>query len=288
MIVYFNHQFIPKADVRIEPDDRGFLFADGVYEVIRSYRGELFQADKHIARLNRSLRYLRIGIPETINFKKIGARLIEQNNLKAEDATVYIQITRGPAPRKHAFPQEEIPATLYASASSVQRPLKKQEQGVKVILEPDNRWARCDIKSIALLPNVLASQRAKEEDVEEAIFIRDGVALEGSHTNFCGVFNHQLFTAPKTNYILAGITRDVVLNLCPKLNIVVKESPIFANRLKAADELMLLSTTLEVVPVIQVNGWKVGDGKPGPLTRKLQQAFDELIKHKIHDYESDL
>ena len=277
MIVYFNRQFIPKADVRIEPDDRGFLFADGVYEVIRSYRGKLFNADEHIARLNRSLRYLRIGIPETINFKKIGARLIEQNNLNAEDATVYIQITRGPAPRTHAFPQEEIPATLYASASATQRPQKKQEQGVKVILEPDNRWARCDIKSIALLPNVLASQRAKEEDVEEAIFIRDGVALEGSHTNFCGVFNHQLFTAPKTNYILAGITRGVVLDLCQKLNVVAKELPIFANRLKEAEELMLLSTTLEVAPVIQVNDWKVGNGKPGPLTRKLQQAFDELI-----------
>jgi D-alanine transaminase len=277
MIVFFNHQFIPKAQVRIEPDDRGFLFADGVYEVIRSYRGKLFKADEHIARLNRSLRFLRIRVPEKVNFKEIGSRLIEHNNLRNEDASIYIQITRGSAPRKHVFPEEEIPATLYASVSSLQRPVEKQEQGVKVFLEPDSRWTRCDIKSIALLPNVLASQRAKEEEAEEAILIRDGVALEGSHSSFCGVFNNRLVTAPKSNYILAGITREVVLQLCRKLNIVVNELPIFANRLKEADELMLLSTSLEVTPVVQVNDWKVGDGKPGAVTRKLQQAFDELI-----------
>ena len=277
MIVFFNHIFISKAQVRIEPDDRGFLFADGVYEVIRSYRGKLFKADEHIARLNRSLRYLRIDIPHKINFKNVSARLIEDNNLKDEDASIYIQITRGSAPRKHSFPEEDIPSTIYASASPFQRPEKKQAQGVKVILEPDNRWARCDIKSIALLPNVLANQRAKEEDAEEAILIRDGVALEGSHSSFCGVFNNRLVTAPKSDYILAGITRDVVLQLCQKLNIVVNEFPIFSNRLKAADELMILSTTMEVMPVIQVNDLKVGNGKPGPVTQKLQQAFRELI-----------
>jgi D-alanine transaminase len=277
MIVFFNHIFISKTEVKIEPDDRGFLFADGVYEVIRSYRGKLFKADEHIARLDRSLRYLRIDIPDKINFKNVSARLIEDNNLKDEDATIYIQITRGSAPRKHSFPEEDIPPTIYASASTFQRPEKKQAQGVKVILEPDNRWARCDIKSIALLPNVLANQRAKEDDAEEAILIRDGVALEGSHSSFCGVFNNRLITAPKSNYILAGITRDVVLQLCQELNIVINEFSIFANRLKAADELMILSTTMEVMPVIQVNDWKVGNGKPGPITRKLQQAFEALI-----------
>jgi D-alanine transaminase len=277
MIVFFNHIFISKTEVKIEPDDRGFLFADGVYEVIRSYRGKLFKADEHIARLDRSLRYLRIDIPDKINFKNVSARLIEDDNLKDEDATIYIQITRGSAPRKHSFPEEDIPPTIYASASTFQRPEKKQAQGVKVILEPDNRWARCDIKSIALLPNVLANQRAKEDDAEEAILIRDGVALEGSHSSFCGVFNNRLITAPKSNYILAGITRDVVLQLCQELNIVINEFSIFANRLKAADELMILSTTMEVMPVIQVNDWKVGNGKPGPITRKLQQAFEALI-----------
>jgi D-alanine transaminase len=210
VLVYFNHQFIPKEDVRISPDDRGFLLADGAYEVIISYRGKLFKAAEHIARMERSLRYLRIRIPEEVNFIDIAARLIKENNLKDKDATIYFQITRGTAPRTHAFPEEEIPATFYASASAVERPKKKQTEGVSVTLVPDTRWARCDIKSIALLPNVLANQRAKEKGVEEAIFIRDGVAMEGSHTSFCGVFGNELITAPKSNYILGGITREVV------------------------------------------------------------------------------
>jgi D-alanine transaminase len=277
MIVFFNHQFIPKTQVRIEPDDRGFLFADGVYEVIRSYRGKLFKADEHIARLNRSLQFLRIRMPENANFTEIGAQLIEHNNLQDEDASIYIQVTRGPAPRKHAFPETEIPATLYASVSALHRPVEKQKQGVKVILEPDNRWTRCDIKSIALLPNVLANQRAKEEKAEEAILVRDGVALEGSHSSFGGVFNNRLVTAPKSNYILAGITREVVLQLCRKLNIIVEEFPIMADRLQDADELMLFSTSLEVTPIVQVGDRQVGDGKPGAVTRKLQRAFENLI-----------
>ena len=277
MIAYFNQQFIPKNEVRIDPDDRGFLFADGAYEVIRSYRGKLFKADEHLARLSRSLGFLRIDLPEDVNFREIGNRLIEANKLKDEDANIYIQVTRGSAVRKHAFPDEDIPATLYASVSSFERPLKKQDQGVKVILVTDNRWTRCDIKSISLLPNVLASQRAKEENAEEAIFVRDDVVLEGSHSSFCGVFNNCLTTAPKSNYILPGITREVVLELCRTLNITVDESPISANRLKEADELMLLSTSLEVTPVVQVDDWQVGNGESGVVTRKLQQAFKSLI-----------
>ena len=277
MIVFFNHQFIPKTQVRIDPDDRGFLFADGAYEVIRCYRGKLFKANEHIARLNRSLGFLRINLPQQVNFQEIGSRLIEQNKLQDEDANIYIQVTRGTALRKHAFPDEDTPATLYASVSSFERPLKKQDQGVKVILVTDNRWTRCDIKSISLLPNVLASQRAKEEKAEEAIFVRDDVVLEGSHSSFCGVFNNCLTTAPKSNYILPGITREVVLELCRALNITVDESPIPVKSLKEADELMLLSTSLEVTPVVQVDEWEVGNGEPGAVARKLQQAFEELI-----------
>jgi D-alanine transaminase len=277
MIVFFNHQFIPKTQVRIDPDDRGFLFADGAYEVIRCYRGKLFKADEHIARLKRSLGFLRINLPQQVNFQEIGSRLIEQNKLQDEDASIYIQVTRGSALRKHAFPDEDISPTLYVGVSSLQRPVEKQKQGVKVILVPDNRWARCDIKSISLLPNVLASQRAKEKNAEEAIFVRDDIVLEGSHSSFCGVFDNCLSTAPKSNYILPGITREVVLELCRALNITVEESPISVNRLKEADELMLLSTSLEVTPVVQVDDWKVGNGEPGAIARKLQQAFEELI-----------
>lgn len=277
MIVFFNHQFIPKTQVRIDPDDRGFLFADGAYEVIRCYRGKLFKANEHIARLNRSLGFLRINLPQQVNFQEIGSRLIEQNKLQDEDAVIYIQATRGSALRKHAFPDEDISPTLYVNVSSFQRPVEKQKQGVKVILVPDNRWARCDIKSISLLPNVLACQRAKEENAEEAIFVRDDAVLEGSHSSFCGVFDNCVSTAPKSNYILPGITREVVLELCRASNITVEESPISVENLKEADELMLLSTSLEVTPVVQVDEWKVGSGKPGAVARKLQQAFEALI-----------
>ncbi len=277
MIVFFNQQFIPKAEVRIDPDDRGFLFDDGAYEVIRCYRGKLFKADEHLARLNRSLDFLRIDLPEDVNFRVIGNRLLEENKLKDQDANIYIQVTRGSAQRKHAFPDENIPPTLYASVSSFERPVEKQKQGVKVVLVPDNRWTRCDIKSISLLPNVLANQRAKEENAEEAIFVRDDVVLEGSHSSFCGVFNNCLATAPKSNYILPGITREVVLQLCGELNITVDESPISEKRLKEADELMLLSTSLEVTPIVQVDDWNVGNGEPGAITRKLQLAFEKLI-----------
>jgi D-alanine transaminase len=278
MIVFFNHQFIPKKDVRISPDDRGFLLADGAYEVIISYRGKLFKAGEHIARMERSLRYLQIRMPDGIDFVDIASKLVKENDLQDQDATIYFQVTRGAAQRTHAFPEETIPATVYASASAVQRPRKKQKEGVRVILVPDTRWARCDIKSIALLPNVLANQRAKEEGVEEAIFVRNGAATEGSHTNFCGVFGNELRTAPKSNYILAGITRDVVLNLCKKFNITVKEFPIFENQLKKADELMIVGTSTEIMPIVRVDDWQVGNGEPGPITRKLQKAFNSLTK----------
>ena len=277
MIVFFNQQFIPKNEVRIDPDDRGFLFADGAYEVIRCYRGKQFKANEHIARLNRSLDFLRINLPQEVNFQEIGSRLIAQNKLQDEDANIYIQVTRGSALRKHAFPDEDIIPTLYVGVSSFQRPVEKQKQGVKVILVPDNRWARCDIKSISLLPNVLASQRAKEQNAEEAIFVRDDVVMEGAHSSFCGIFDNCLTTAPKSNYILPGITREIVLELCRALNINVDESPISVEGLKEADELMLLSTSLEVTPVVQVDDWKVGSGGPGSVTRKLQQAFEALV-----------
>jgi len=276
MIVYFNGRFIPKEGVKVSPDDRGFLFADGAYEVILSYNGRLFKAEEHLRRMSRSLRELRINGPDEGELRDIAERLIRVNNLGDGNAAFYVQITRGAAPRHHSFPDGETPPTIYASASPFQPPREKCEHGVKIILVPDIRWARCDIKSVALLPNVLANQQAKESGAEEAVFVRDGAITEGSHTNFCAVFDGQLVTYPKTNYILAGITRGVVLDLCGELNIPCKRSPIFERELKEADELMIVGTTVEVMPVVQVDDWQVGDGKPGPITRKLQQAFREI------------
>ncbi|QTA88651.1 D-amino-acid transaminase [Desulfonema magnum] len=278
MIVYFNNRFIPKEEVKISPDDRGFLFADGVYEVIRSYDGKLFRVEDHLNRLERSLRELRIKGPDTKNFKTIADKLIQDNHMGNGDAALYIQITRGAAtPRKHVFPDKETPPTVYAYAYPFQSPHEEWKKGIKVILVPDIRWTRCDIKSVGLLPNAMACQQARENGAGEAVFVRDGVITEGSHTNFCAIFDKELVTYPKSNYILAGITRKVVSEICRELNIPVREFPIFEKDIEKADECMVLGTTTEVMPVVQVNDHIVGDGKPGPLTMKLQQAFRERV-----------
>jgi D-alanine transaminase len=277
-IVYFNGRFLPKKEVRISPDDRGFLFADGVYEVILSYGGRLFKPEDHIKRMERGLQELRINCPETEKLKDIAEAMIQKNNFGNNDAKIYIQITRGAAPRTHAFPDPPVSPTIYAAASAFQLSQEKWEHGAKVILVPDIRWARCDIKSVGLLPNTLAFQQAKEQGADEAIFVRDGVITEGAHTNFCAVFHGEIITFPKTHYILAGITRNVVLDLCRELSIPVKEFPFFEHDLTKADECMIIGTTTEIMPVIQVNDWKVGNGKLGPITVKLQQAFRELVR----------
>lgn len=278
MIVYFDGQYLPREDVRVSPDDRGFLLADGAYEVIRSYRGRLFRLTEHLTRLERSLRELRFTRPDVSKLDAVAETLLRRNDLDGEDAVLYIQVTRGVAPRTHAFPSPGTTPTVYLATSPFRASSEKWEHGVNVILVPDIRWTRCDIKSVALLPNVLASQEAKERGAEEAVFVREGILTEGAHTNICGVFGGHLVTHPATHHILAGVTRQVVLDLCAELEVPVIESPIYRQALAKADELMILGTTTEIMPVIQVDDWQVGDGRPGPLTRKLQQAFRELVE----------
>jgi D-alanine transaminase len=190
---------------------------------------------------------------------------------------VYIQITRGSAPRTHAFPPAGTPPTVYAAAKKYAPQRDQAEEGIAAILVPDPRWARCDIKSVALLPNVLARQRAIEAGVADAIFVRDGVAIEGTSSNFFGVFSGEVVTAPKTNYILPGITRDVVIGLCAKIGVSVREIPILEHQLGEAEELFLTSTISEIRPIIRVNDRPVGTGIPGPVTRRIQQTFRDLV-----------
>jgi len=273
MIVYFNGQFLPKEQVQVSPDDRGFLFADGAYEVIRCYGDRPFEIQAHLQRLERSLRELRIARPDLEALRHAVGELIRRNGLGQGDAAVYLQVTRGVAPRKHAFPEKDTPPTVYLAASPF-RPLpEKWERGVSIILVPDIRWARCDIKALTLIPNVLASQEAKERGAEEAVFVRNGVITEGAHTNVCAVLDGQLVTHPLTNQILPGITRQVVLELCTEMGIPYREAPMDEAELRAASEVMILGTTTEIMPVVQVDGRPVGDGQPGPVTRRLQAAF---------------
>ena len=277
MIVYFNGAFIPKEDVRISPDDRGFTFADGVYEVICAYGGRLFKLEQHLQRMARSLQALRITGLDAGGVGEAAGEVLRRNGLERANAKLYLQVTRGAAPRQHAFPDEAIAPTVYVSAAPYELPEERWARGVKVILVPDVRWSRCDVKAVALLPNVLASQQAKEAGAYEALFVREGVVTEGSHTSFCGVFDGVLVTYPLDNHILAGITRGVVLELCRALAVPFRESPIGEGDLHRAGELMVLGTTTGIMPVIEVSDWPVGDGRPGPITRELQRAFRETV-----------
>lgn len=278
MIAYLNGKYLPAEQLNISPNDRGFFFADGAYEVIRYYEGKPFQADEHLQRLARSIGELRITYQNVEQLKEVAQNLIKNNNLSSGQATVYIQITRGVAPRTHRFPPERTPATVYAYAAPFKPHQNELDNGTKIILVSDTRWSRCDIKSISLLPNILAHQLAIDNGATEAVFVRDGAVTEGTHTNFCGIFDGQLITGPRSNYILAGITREIVIQLCAKLNIPVKEFPILESDLKQADELLLVGTTVEITPIVQVDEWQVGSGKPGPITRSLQKKFYQLIK----------
>ncbi len=273
MIVYLNGYFVSKEDAGISPDDRGFLFADGAYEAIRAYGGRLFELRRHLQRLERSLRELRITGVSADDLTAIINEVIVRNNAGSGEMIVYIQVTRGAAERSHSFPTKHISPTVYVSVTPVHHSTEKSKQGARIILVPDIRWERCDIKSVALLPNVLANQTAKEKGADEAVFVRDGNITEGTHTNFCGIFEGRLVTHPLDNLVLDGITRRVVLELCGEMGISVDESPIRADELPDANELMILGTSFEVMPVVQVDDWQVAKGIPGPITRALQEAF---------------
>ena len=272
--VYFNGDYVAKESVSISPDDRGFLFGDGVYEVVRSYGGRIFGLDAHLQRLHNGLHELQIRGIDAAAFGEICEQLLARNDLSQEDALVYMQVTRGvaPPPRRHAFPNVPTRPTSYA----VPFPFQSKgdvTKGVKVITAPDIRWARCDIKSVNLLANCLANQRAQEAGATEAILVRDGVALEATASSFFGVFDGEVRTAPKSNYILPSITRQVTLDLCREAGITAVEAPIFLDEVASADELFLAGTTLEIMPIVEVDGRMVGDGRPGPVQQRLYDLF---------------
>jgi len=277
-IIFLNGSFLQREEAAVSALDRGFLFADGVYEVLRSYRGSLFEQGAHIKRLRRSLREIRIGQDAADGIEEIIPGLLERNGLAGAEALVYIQITRGAAPRTHQFPVPETTPTVYAHAVPFDPPFEQRDRGIPVILVPDTRWKRCDIKSIALLPNILARQMAEDAGAGESIFIRDGMVTEGSSSTFCAVFSGTVVTHPESNVVLSGITKRVVFDLCARTGIPVAERPFREDELTRAAEMMLLSTTREVMPVVSVDGMEVGNGTPGQLTRKIQAAFSEVIR----------
>lgn len=276
-IVYLNGNFVLKDEAFVSPEDRGFNFADGIYEVIKYYGGKPFRYADHMDRLRRSLGEISINFDDLAQFEVVFQSLLEQNGLANQEAGVYLQITRGSHTRIHQFP-ENIKPTVYATVFPFSSKWDQLKNGVKVITTEDIRWLRCDIKSISLLPNVLAAEKAHEQNAVEAIFIRNGMVTEGSHSSFMAVKNGVVYTHPDSNLILPGITKIVIREICKTNHIPLVEEAIPASELKAMDEMMIIGTGSEVTPVVQMDKMQVGNGKPGPVTLFIQEKFFELTK----------
>lgn len=277
MTVYLSGCFVDKGAARISPDDRGFLFADGVYEVIRWYDGRLFEAEAHLDRLRDGLSKMRIACDAAGELPRIGEELLRRNGAPPDRMKLYVQITRGAARRTHAFPAPGTPPTVYAEVAPIDTSPEELEHGVDAITTADQRWARCDIKSTSLLANVLANQAALEAGACEAIMLKEGVVTEASHSSVFAVTDGEVRTAPLSNLILAGITRKVVLELCDELRLAVREFPLTESELRSADEVFLAGTSCEVMPVVRLDGRPIADGRPGAVTRRLGQAFTKRI-----------
>lgn len=270
--VFYNGAYVPKDEVRISPDDRGFLLSDGIYEVVRVYRGAPFEMDAHVRRLADGLAAIRIEGVDAALMAEVTGELIRRNGLEEDDAAVYVQVTRGAAPRTHHFPAVSVTPTVYAAAWAF-TPTTDPEVGVEVVTAPDHRWTRCDIKSVSLLANVLAAQQAFEADAYEAVLVRDGVALEGTRTSVFGVIDGVVRTAPLTHYVLPSVTRQVAIDLCREADIPVTERPLLLTEFLEADELFLAGTTTEIMPIVRVDGRPAGGGRPGPVTSELARRF---------------
>jgi D-alanine transaminase len=279
MTVFFNGRFLDKEQVSISPDDRGFVFADGIYEVMRWYGGYFLAFEAHKKRLFRSMKEVRIEWLSGFELDDIAKELIRRNQLQKEDALFYLQVTRGSARRNHLFPSPQVTPTVYATATPYSSDPATGEVGIAVITQPDERWLRCDIKSIALLPNVLAKQKASEYGAQEAIFIRGGVVTEGAHSNVFCVKEGVVYTHPESGAILSGITRNLAVDICRELSIPLIEQAIPEASLNALDEVFISNTSGEIVPVVRVNGKPLSDGKPGTITRRLQLAFRKYTEN---------
>jgi D-alanine transaminase len=270
VIVYLNGHFLPREEAKISPEDRGFLFADAIYEVVRYGAGRPYRLAEHLARMRDGLTALRISVEPSF-FPEVAGRLVEENGLGGEDALVYTQVSRGAAPRYHAFPPEGTPPTVFAFARKTDPP--PPPGGGRAILLPDERWGRCDVKTVMLLPNVLASQKAREANAVEAILVRDGIAWEGTKANLFAVTKGVVRTAPRGPRILPGVTRGAALEAAAELGFPVEERPHLVDEILSADEVFLASTTIWTYSLVEIDGRPVGDGRPGPVAARIREIL---------------
>ena len=279
--VFLNGRFLPLAEAGISPLDRGFLYGDGVYELIPVYSRRAFRIDEHILRLQATLDGIKLANPlSTDGWKAVVLKLIE--TAPWEDQSIYLQVTRGADDKRdHAFPPLSVPPTAFAFSSPlVTTPPEVRATGVAAITVPDLRWSRCDLKVVSLLANILARQQAVEQGCAEALLIRDGFMKEGAASNIFVVKNGVLFAPPKTHLMLPGITYDVILELAERHGQPVKIAEIEETELRAADEVWMTSSTKEILAITTLDGNPVGSGKPGPLGERMWQWYQDF-KHSV-------
>jgi D-alanine transaminase len=273
-IAYVNGRYLPHGEASVHIEDRGYQFADGVYEVIAVQGGELIDETLHLARLDRSLGELRIAAPMSRRVLSLVLReLLRRNRIR--DGYVYLQVTRGVAPRDHPFPADTNPSLVITARRARPANPKVASEGIRVITIPDIRWARCDIKSIGLLPNVLGKQQAREAGAFEAWQVdADGMVTEGTSTNAWIITpSGELVTRQASSAILNGCTRLALLDIARRVGLTFVERPFSVAEAKAAREAFLSSTTNPVLPIVRIDDTTIGDGKPGPLGAKLRELY---------------
>lgn len=272
--VYLNGEFLSIEQAFVSVLDRGFIFGDGIYEVIPVYSRRPFRIDEHLVRLQNSLDGVRIINPHTHEaWKKVVCELIERN--EADDQYVYLHITRGVAKRDHAFPQGVAPTVFMMSSPLITSSRELVESGVSAVSAMDNRWDRCDIKAISLLPNVLLRQTAVDAGATETVMFRNGILTEGAASNIFAVESGVILAPPKDNHMLPGITYDLVLELAAANSVQVEIGKFDEARIRKADELWLTSSTKEVLAITILDGKPVADGKPGPLFWRMHALYQE-------------
>ncbi|MDW8798469.1 D-amino-acid transaminase [Staphylococcus pseudoxylosus] len=274
--VLINEKLVDEQDANVPYNDRGYVFGDGIYEYIRVYDNNVFTAKEHFERLLRSAKEIGLELKYNVDeLTELIQELLSANNIV--NGGVYIQVTRGAAPRDHAFPTPSVEANVMAFTKSYDRPYKLLEEGINAITTEDIRWLRCDIKSLNLLGNVLAKEYATKYNAQEAIQHRGDIVTEGSSSNVYAIKNGEIYTHPVNNYILNGITRMVIKSVAEDKGIPFNEEVFTLDFLKNADEIIVSSTSIEVMPVVKLDGENVGDGEVGSITKSLQEGFNRYI-----------
>ena len=274
-IAYANGVFLPLAEATVSVEDRGFQFGDGVYELLRVYGRAPLRPLDHLARLERSARALGIALPfDTARWMSVITEAVHRSNYP--EAKIYIQVTRGVAPRDHTYSATLAPTVVITVRALTPPAESLYTDGTDIVTVPDLRWSRCDIKSLNLLANVLAKQQARNAGAFEAVFVRDGFVLEGATSNVMTVHRGSLVTPPEGPLLLSGVTRHLTLQLAREAGISVAERSLTEADLYTAAEVLLTGTTIEILPVGRINGRCIGEGFPGPITKELMARFRKL------------